>query len=138
MSDEPQVLWTPRAGAVGSSQVGRFIGWVGENRGVQLSGYNDLWQWSVSDLESFWGAAWEFFGIRAHSPYEQVLSGHEMPGAKWFTGARLNYAEHALGPKEDRDEVAVLAHSQTRAPIVLIAPGALAPSLSCGCLSSSC
>ena len=64
---EPQVLWTPRAGAVGSSQVGRFIGWVGENRGVQLSGYNELWQWSVSDLESFWGAAWEFFGIRAHS-----------------------------------------------------------------------
>ena len=119
MSDEPQVLWTPRAGAVGSSQVGRFIGWVGENRGVQLSGYNDLWQWSVSDLESFWGAAWEFFGIRAHTPYEQVLSGHEMPGAKWFTGSRLNYAEHALGPKEDRDEVAVIAHSQTRAPIVL-------------------
>ena len=116
---EPEVLWTPRAGAVGSSQVGRFIGWVGENRGVQLSGYDDLWQWSVSDLESFWGAAWEFFGIRAHTPYEQVLSGHEMPGAKWFTGSRLNYAERALGPEEDRDEVAVLAHSQTRAPIVL-------------------
>ena len=116
---EPEVLWTPRPGAVGSSQVGRFIGWVGQHRGVQLNGYNDLWQWSVSDLESFWGAAWEFFGIRAHTPYEQVLSGHEMPGAKWFAGARLNYAEHALGPKEDRDEVAVLAHSQTRAPIVL-------------------
>ena len=116
---EPEVLWTPRAGAVGSSQVGRFIGWVGEHRGVQLSGYDELWQWSVSDLESFWGAAWEFFGIRAHTPYEQVLSGHEMPGAKWFTGSRLNYAEHALGPEEDRDEVAVLAHSQTRAPIVL-------------------
>jgi acetoacetyl-CoA synthetase len=119
VSSEPQVLWTPRAGALRSSQVGRFIGWLDENRGVKLSGYDELWQWSVSELESFWGAAWEFFGIRAHSPYEQVLSGHELPGAKWFTGARLNYAEHALGPDEDRDEVAVLAHSQTRAPIVL-------------------
>jgi acetoacetyl-CoA synthetase len=116
---DPQVLWTPRGGALTSSQVGRFISWLRENRGVQLSGYADLWQWSVSDLESFWSAAWDFFGIRAHTPYEQVLSGHEMPGAKWFTGSHLNYAEHALGPEEDRDQVAVLAHSQTRAPIVL-------------------
>jgi acetoacetyl-CoA synthetase len=96
-----------------------LIGWLDENRGVRLNGYDELWQWSVSELESFWGAAWEYFGIRAHAPYEQVLSARELPGAKWFTGARLNYAEHALGPDEDRDEVAVLAHSQTRAPIVL-------------------
>jgi acetoacetyl-CoA synthetase len=116
---EPQVLWTPRASALTSTQVGRFIGWLGDNRGVKVSGYDELWQWSVSELEAFWGAAWEFFGIRAHAPYEQVLSGHELPGAKWFTGSRLNYAEHALGPEEDRDEVAVIAHSQTRAPIVL-------------------
>jgi acetoacetyl-CoA synthetase len=102
-----------------STRVGRFIGWLDDNRGVRVNGYDELWQWSVSELESFWGAAWDFFGVRAHAPYEEVLSGHEMPGAKWFTGARLNYAEHALGPEEDRDEVAVLAHSQTRAPIVL-------------------
>ena len=116
---EPQVLWTPRAGAMTSSRVGRFIGWLDDNRGVRVNGYDELWRWSVSELESFWGAAWEYFGVRAHAPYEQVLSGHEMPGAKWFTGARLNYAEHALGPEKDRDEVAVIAHSQTRAPIVL-------------------
>jgi len=116
---EPQVLWTPRAGALTSTRVGRFIGWLDENRGVRVTGYDELWQWSVSELESFWSAAWEYFGIRAHTPYEQVLSGHELPGAKWFTGASLNYAEHALGPEEDRDQVAVIAHSQTRAPIVL-------------------
>ena len=119
MAAEPQVLWTPRADGMTSTRVGGFIGWLDENRGVRVNGYDELWQWSVSELESFWGAAWEYFGVRAHAPYEQVLSGHELPGAKWFTGARLNYAEHALGPEEDRDEVAVIAHSQTRAPIVL-------------------
>jgi acetoacetyl-CoA synthetase len=65
-----------------------------EERG--FSSYDELWRWSVDDLESFWGTLWERFEVRASEPYERVLAGREMPGATWFPGARLNYAEHAL------------------------------------------
>jgi acetoacetyl-CoA synthetase len=114
-----KVLWTPPADALTRSRAGRFIGWLEESRGVRLGGYDELWRWSVSDLEGFWSGIWDFFGIRAHAPYERVLSGRELPGAEWFSGARLNFAEQALGLEEDTREVAVMAHSQTRAPIEL-------------------
>jgi len=117
--EDVNVLWTPPADVLTASQVGRYLAWLRANRGLLLSGYDELWRWSVSDLEGFWGSLWEFFELRAHAPYEQVLSSREMPGARWFSGARLNYAEHALGSDEDSARTAVLAHSQSRAPIEL-------------------
>ena len=68
---------------------------------------------------AFWASIWDYFEIRAHVPYERVLGAREMPGAEWFPGARLNFAEHMLGRDEDVDRVAVVAHSQTREPIEL-------------------
>ena len=112
-------LWTPPADVLTSSQLGRFIGWLSDHRGLRLSGYDELWRWSVADLEGFWESLWRFFDVRADTPYERVLSAREMPGAKWFAGARLNYAERAIGTPEDAGSTAVLAHSQTRAPIEL-------------------
>jgi acetoacetyl-CoA synthetase len=61
-----------------------------------MSGYEELWRWSVEDLEGFWGALWDRFEVRASQPYERVLANDAMPGATWFPGARLNYAEHVL------------------------------------------
>jgi acetoacetyl-CoA synthetase len=119
VTDAAKVLWTPRANALQTSQAGRFIEWLQHNRGVRIGDYDELWQWSVSELETFWSSIWDFFEVRAHAPYQEVLSSREMPGARWFTGAHLNYAEHALGRDEDAGRVAVLAHSQTRAPIEL-------------------
>jgi acetoacetyl-CoA synthetase len=110
------ILWTPRPDWRETTEIGRLMKWLREERGLQLESYDELYRWSVSDLEGFWGALWEFFGIRASTPYEQVLADATMPGAKWFTGARLNYAEHLLGTEEDRDRVAVVARSQTRPP----------------------
>jgi acetoacetyl-CoA synthetase len=89
---------------------------VRERRGRQFSSYRELWAWSVDDLDGFWESLWEFFGIRSHAPYERVLGRREMPGAEWFVGARVNYAEHLVGLEEDRDRVAVVARSQTRPP----------------------
>jgi acetoacetyl-CoA synthetase len=109
-----EVLWTPPADARETTQLGRYIEWLRETRGIDHAGYDELWQWSVDDLEGFWGSLWDFFEIRAHTPYERVLGSREMPGAEWFTGSRLNYAEHMLGSDEDTDQVAVLARSQTR------------------------
>jgi acetoacetyl-CoA synthetase len=113
------ILWTPPENLRQSTEVGRFLNWLGDHQGREFSSYDELWEWSVTDLDGFWGAVWDFFGIRAHTPYERVLGASDMPGAEWFPGARLNYAEHLVGLDEDRDRTAVLARSQTRAPFEL-------------------
>ncbi len=114
-----QVLWSPPADVRETTQLGRFLDFVRDTRGRDLAGYDELFAWSVADLEGFWGALWDFFGVRAHTPYDRVLGSREMPGAEWFSGARLNYAEHMLGTEEDLGAVAVLARSQTRDPFEL-------------------
>jgi acetoacetyl-CoA synthetase len=111
------VLWTPPADVRETTEIGRYLNWLRDERGRDLADYDALWRWSVDDLEGFWGSVWDFFGVRAHAPYERVLAARQMPGAEWFPGARLNYAEHALGTDEDTDRVAVVARSQTREPI---------------------
>jgi acetoacetyl-CoA synthetase len=114
-----EVMWSPPADVRETTQMGRFLDHVRDRRGRDLDGYDELFAWSISDLEGFWGALWDFFGVRAHTPYERVLGSREMPGAEWFTGARLNYAEHMMGAEEDTGQVAVVARSQTRAPFEL-------------------
>ncbi len=86
---------------------------------MEFADHAALHQWSITDLEGFWSSIWEFSEIRAHTPYTEVLSSHEMPGVRWFAGATLNYAEHLVGTDEDLDTVAVIARSQTREPMEL-------------------
>ena len=112
------ILWTPPADWRDTTEIGRFVNWLRDQRGLEFGGFDDLYRWSVDDLEGFWGGLWDFYGIRA-TPYERVLGNRTMPGAEWFTGARLNYAEHLVGLEEDRDRVAVVARSQTRGPLEL-------------------
>ena len=113
------VLWTPPADLRQTTEVGRLMGWLEQHRGLRLRSYDELQRWSVDDLDGFWSAIWEFYEIRAHAPYEHVLGRRQMPGAQWFEGARLNYAEHLVGRDEDRDRTAVVAQSQTRAAFEL-------------------
>ncbi|MBV9942175.1 MAG: acetoacetate--CoA ligase [Solirubrobacterales bacterium] len=113
------ILWTPRPDWRETTEIGRFMNWLRDERGRELSDYDALWRWSVTDLEGFWGDVWDFYDILAATPYERVLSKPTMPRAEWFTGARLNYAEHLVGREEDRDRTAVVARSQTRAPFEL-------------------
>jgi acetoacetyl-CoA synthetase len=119
MTELGQALWSPPQPRDETTQIARYLRWLREERGRSFGGYADLWQWSVTDLEGFWASLWEFFGVRASAPYDRVLASREMPGAEWFPGARLNYAEHMVGTAEDLDRVAVIAHSQTRAPLEL-------------------
>jgi acetoacetyl-CoA synthetase len=113
------VLWSPPADVRQTTQLGRFLDFLRDTRGRDLPGYDELFDWSVADLDGFWGALWDFFGVKAHTPYERVLGAAGMPGAEWFTGSTLNYAEHMVGADEDLDQVAVLAISQTRDPFEL-------------------
>ena len=99
------LLWSPAADLRQSTEFGRYMTWLGNKRARDFASYEDLWQWSVGDLDGFWSSIADFFGIRFRAPYERVLGAREMPGAQWFPGARLNYAEHMLGGPEDGDRV---------------------------------
>ncbi|MFU8813676.1 MAG: acetoacetate--CoA ligase, partial [Balneolaceae bacterium] len=83
------------------SNLKQYERWLEEHRGLTFGSYGEMWQWSVDNVEAFWESLWEYFEIIHHSPYERVLSSHEMPGARWFEGATLNYAEHIFRMKSD-------------------------------------
>ena len=112
-AEAPQPLWEPSAAAVERSRLAGFMRWLEAERGLAFDGYHELWRWSVDDLEGFWSALWEFFGVRADGEPTPVLASREMPGAQWFPNARLNYAEHVFAGKEDR-ELAILHASELR------------------------
>ena len=81
------ILWTPRPDWRETTEIGRFMNWLRDERGIEASDYGELWRWSVTDLEGFWGAIWDFFGTRARTPYEHACSAaRTMPGAEWFHG----------------------------------------------------
>ena len=96
--NEPRTLWQPDPDTAARSQLAAFRRWLTSARGVVLADYDALWRWSVTDLEGFWGAFAEFAGVRFHAAPARVLTDESMPGTRWFPGARLNYAEHALAP----------------------------------------
>ncbi|MGH3615506.1 MAG: acetoacetate--CoA ligase [Pseudonocardia sp.] len=108
-SETPDVLWVPDPERV--TAMAEFTEWVREHRGVDAPDYAALHAWSIKDLEGFWSAVAEFFEVRFHSPPTAVLGASQMPGAEWFPGATLNYAEHALtaGPGRADDDIAIVS-----------------------------
>ena len=113
------MLWTPPADALERTQMGRFMNFVNGRFGLSLEDGDALQTWSTTEIERFWEAIWAFYEIRAHTPYETVLPERTMPGAKWFPGARLNYAEHMFGLDEDADRTAIISRSQSRDEVQL-------------------
>lgn len=78
-----------------------YLRWLREQRGLHFSAddpaaYDTLWRWSTTDLEAFWRSIWDFFDLRSATPFERVLADATMPGARWFPGATLNYAEQVM------------------------------------------
>ena len=112
-ADPQQAMWKLSERELQSTEMARFMRWAGERHGRSFAGYEELWQWSVDELEEFWADIWEFCGVRASKSYERVLGSHEMPGTTWFAGAELNFAENLLSG-HDPDEVAVLHTSELR------------------------
>ncbi len=109
----PEVLWRPSPERIDRATVTRYRRWLEETRGLTLPDYEALWRWSVSDLEAFWASIAEFCGVRWRAAPERVLGSSEMPGAVWFPGARLNYAEHIFRNR-DVGEVAIRHASELR------------------------
>jgi acetoacetyl-CoA synthetase len=108
-----ELLWEPSAELVERSRLSGFMRWLTREHGLAFEGYQELWQWSVDDLDGFWSAVWEFFGVQADGDPSPVLASREMPGAQWFPNTSLNYAEHVFAGKRD-EEVAILHASELR------------------------
>jgi acetoacetyl-CoA synthetase len=110
---EAEVLWAPSPEMVERSQLTRYIAWLAENRELHFDDYAALWRWSVTEVEEFWQTIWDYFDVLSDTAPDEVLPERVMPGASWFPGTQLNYAEHIFRGKAD-DEVAVLYASELR------------------------
>ncbi|MEU6073190.1 acetoacetate--CoA ligase [Micromonospora sp. NPDC047074] len=116
------VLWTPPADVRERSRIGSYLRWLREHRGLDFADYDELWRWSVTDLDAFWRSVWDHFEVVAHTPPTATLTDRGMPGTRWFPGATLNYAENVLRmPGRADDDPVVIAYGQTRAPVTLTA-----------------
>ncbi|MGM0901569.1 MAG: acetoacetate--CoA ligase [Bacillota bacterium] len=106
-----EVMWEPSQEFIKNTTLTRYMNWLKETKGLSFEGYQDLWKWSVEELEDFWESIWEFGGVKATRNYDKVLTNSQMPGAKWFEGARLNFAENLLA-KEQGDKIALYFRSE--------------------------
>lgn len=120
---EGTLLWQPSPERIANARLTAYMAWLGRTRGLAFGDYNALWQWSVDEPEAFWASIWEYYDLKASTPYRRVLKDRTMPRTVWFEGARLNYAEHALRHAVD-DRPAILFESEI-APYTEVSWGAL-------------
>jgi acetoacetyl-CoA synthetase len=110
---EPKVLWTPSEERIERATLTRYMRWLEEKHGLHFDGYHDLWRWSVFDLDAFWRSIVDFCGVRFAEGGDRVLGSEVMPGAAWFPGSRLSYAEHVFAGK-DPGALAIQHASESR------------------------
>ena len=110
---KPRVLWEPGEAFAGRTRLRAYKQWLSAYHGVDVTSYDELWRWSIGDLEGFWSSIAEYFEVRFHEAPQTVLERREMPGARWFAGATLSYPEHIFRGRED-DAVAIRHASELR------------------------
>jgi acetoacetyl-CoA synthetase len=104
-----KMLWKPSKERAGSSNMHRFM----KSANADFSDYAQLYKWSITDIPDFWAAAWDFLEIKASQPYQKVVEDlDKFPGAKWFPGAELNFAENLLRFRDDRVALAFWGEGQ--------------------------
>lgn len=94
--EEGKLVWTPSPAVRERARLTAFMRWLRETRGLAFDDYDSLWRWSVTDIEAFWDAIRAYFDVRFDTPARQVLARREMPGARWFEGASLNYVQQVF------------------------------------------
>jgi len=106
-------LWTPSQERIKGSNMYRFMRLVNEKYAKNFSVYPSLYEWSIENIPAFWKTLWEFAEIKASRPYDQIVDDlTKMPGAKWFSGARLNFAENLLRYRDE--QVALIFKGEAR------------------------
>jgi acetoacetyl-CoA synthetase len=109
---EGKLLWEPTAEFAHNSQVARYMRWLKAEKGLDFADYDALWRWSVDDLEGFWSSMCEFLDVRFHARADRILSSRQMPGARWFEGATLNYAGHVFRHTHDGPAIRYASETQ--------------------------
>ncbi|MET3803088.1 acetoacetyl-CoA synthetase [Nakamurella sp. UYEF19] len=101
-----ETLWTPSAQRIQASAMREYLDWLQVREERQFDDHDALWRWSVEDLDRFWLSVVDYYGVSFSQPWTQVRTTDQMPHTRWFTGARLNWAEHLL--RNGSDDVAAL------------------------------
>lgn len=96
-------LWSPDEKTIQNANLTKYINWLNNRQQKKFNGYQELWEWSVNNVEDFWVSIWEYFNIISHKKYSQVLSGSQMPDYSWFEGAELNFSEHIFRKESDKN-----------------------------------
>ena len=110
-----EILWQPSDEMIQSSNMARFMRYVNERYNTDFETYDALYQWSVANIPDFWAALWDFIEVKASVPYAQVIDDvAKMPGAEWFLGTRLNFAENLLRYRDDRTALIFWGEDQVR------------------------
>ncbi|TMW65806.1 hypothetical protein Poli38472_003571 [Pythium oligandrum] len=105
-ASDRSVLWKPSQALLETSHWTRFTKIVNEKHGLSLAEPNELWQWSVDNVEQFWEECWKYTGMVSSKPHQQVIDDvTKMPGAKFFVGSRLNFAENLLRFRDDHPAI---------------------------------
>ena len=97
-----ELLWSPSPQQADASRLHHYQQWLARERGVERAGYEELWRWSIDELDDFWQSIWDYFGVTGEGEREPALGSREMPGAQWFPNMRLNYAENLLRNATDQ------------------------------------
>jgi acetoacetyl-CoA synthetase len=98
-----KLLWSPSRDRIEATNMWRFMKFVNEKYNKGFYDYESLYQWSINEIQFFWPAVWEYVEIKASETYYDVIDDvKKMPGAKWFSGARLNFAENLLRYRDDK------------------------------------
>ncbi|MEW6261633.1 MAG: acetoacetate--CoA ligase [Thermodesulfobacteriota bacterium] len=106
-------LWTPSPEKIKQANMTRFIEYVNRRYKRSFTNFDQLWDWSVEAILDFWAAWWDFSGVMHSRPYQQVVDDpNKMPGARWFQGAELNFAQNLLRHRDDR--IALVFRSEGR------------------------
>ena len=109
MVKQGQILWEPSAEWLADANITAFSDWLEQTRDLNFRDYGELHRWSVEHLDEFWAALWDYFEVQSSTPYDAVLGNRDMPGAEWFAGSRLNYAEHIFRRSRDDAPAMVFA-----------------------------
>jgi acetoacetyl-CoA synthetase len=114
---EGELLWTPRPEFAAATNLAKYQKWLSLRRGNNMPDYTALWQWSVSDIEDFWTTIWDFFKIEFDGHVDRAVQGGLGDGTRWFSGARVNYAEHMLRAEAQMQASTALYHSSECRPL---------------------
>ncbi len=110
-------LWIPSEDRIKNSNFSKYYDFLRKEYNLSFSNYSELHSWSVTEIETFWESIWKFSEIIHSKPYDKVLDKRIMPGAKWFEGAELNFAENLLRYKDNH--IAIISSREDKPDVSL-------------------